>query len=200
MTQQYQEYLPGPDFVLLFGESTSAKFLEKWPTAFKDKVIHQSKGLCHSYEVQELIEATELTVEENQDEVDLLGLDSNLSSLITAASFTPTFCTRLQKPRQDVCDPGHRAGTSIQEHLDSIEERRQPYLLAVGTARSHIHAFYIVVDKVATPLGYQLGAYANLVPGPVQSLSLKGVVGELKALREMAQQVPDLLCLYLDLC
>ncbi|KAL7861734.1 hypothetical protein SRHO_G00131750 [Serrasalmus rhombeus] len=44
----------------------------------------------------------------------------------------------------------HKAAKT-QEHLDSIEERRQPYLLAVGTARSRIHAFYIVVDKVATP-------------------------------------------------
>ncbi|KAL6478109.1 hypothetical protein MHYP_G00139440 [Metynnis hypsauchen] len=49
-------------------------------------------------------------------------------------------------------------------------------------------------------VGYQLGAYANSVPGTVQSLSLKGVVGELTAMREMAQQVPDVLCLHLDLC
>ncbi|KAL6455335.1 hypothetical protein MHYP_G00362290 [Metynnis hypsauchen] len=86
------------DFVLLFGESTSAKFLEKWPTAFKDKVIHQSKGLSHSREVQELIEATELTVEENQDEVDLLGWDSDLSSLILLLHLLPPSAQGRKKP------------------------------------------------------------------------------------------------------
>ncbi|KAL6477014.1 hypothetical protein MHYP_G00155130 [Metynnis hypsauchen] len=146
------------DFVLLFGESTSAKFLEKWPTAFKDKVIHQSKGLSHSREVQELIEATELTVEENQDEVDLLGWDSDLSSLILLLHLLPPSAQGRKKPgKMSVTQAtGYlvvfiKAGTNIQEHLDSTEDRRQPYLLAVGTARSRIHAFYIVVDKVAIP-------------------------------------------------
>ncbi|XP_017569278.1 uncharacterized protein LOC108436992 isoform X2 [Pygocentrus nattereri] len=57
-----------------------------------------------------------------------------------------------------------------------------------------------LLSELSISLGYQLGAYANSVPGTVQSLSLKGVVGELKALWEMAQKVPDLLCLHLDLC
>ncbi|CAM4463328.1 unnamed protein product [Leuciscus chuanchicus] len=33
------------DFTRLFGGVVSAKFLEKWPTAFKHKIIAQSKGL-----------------------------------------------------------------------------------------------------------------------------------------------------------
>ena len=44
----------------------------------------------------------------------------------------------------------HRqTGTSIQQHLDSIEERRQPYLLATGTKKSRIHGYYIILDKQA---------------------------------------------------
>ncbi|KAL7825254.1 hypothetical protein AOLI_G00324610 [Acnodon oligacanthus] len=39
--------------------------------------------------VQELMEATELTVEEYQDEVDLLGWDSDLSSLILLLHLLP---------------------------------------------------------------------------------------------------------------
>ncbi|KAL6469076.1 hypothetical protein MHYP_G00226000 [Metynnis hypsauchen] len=117
------------DFVLLFGESTSAKFLEKWLTAFKDKVIHQSKGW-----------------------------DSDLSSLILLLHLLPPSAQGRKKPgKMSVTQAtGYlvvfiKAGTNIQEHLDSTEDRRQPYLLAVGTARSRIHAFYIVVDKVAIP-------------------------------------------------
>lgn len=29
------------DFVLIFGEKTTAKFLERWPTTFMQKVIQQ---------------------------------------------------------------------------------------------------------------------------------------------------------------
>lgn len=49
-------------------------------------------------------------------------------------------------------------------------------------------------------VGHPLGAYAASVPGTVRSLSLKGVLGELKSVRDIAKQVPGLLCLHLDLC
>lgn len=44
-----------------------------------------------------------------------------------------------------------QTGTSIQGHLDSITDSRQPYLLAVGTQKNEIHKFFIVVDKHAIP-------------------------------------------------
>ncbi|XP_053366162.1 uncharacterized protein im:7136021 isoform X2 [Clarias gariepinus] len=48
-------------------------------------------------------------------------------------------------------------------------------------------------------LGYRLGLYANLVPATVHHLSLKRVIADSKALRDLAQRVPDLLHLHLDL-
>ncbi|KAF0022411.1 hypothetical protein F2P81_025323 [Scophthalmus maximus] len=42
-------------------------------------------------------------------------------------------------------------GTSVQGHLDSITESLQPYLLAVGTQRSGIHKYFIVIDEHAIP-------------------------------------------------
>ncbi|KAJ4932143.1 hypothetical protein JOQ06_010570 [Pogonophryne albipinna] len=83
------------DFNLLFGDVTSAKFLEKWPTVYKKKVLDQSRGLTQTGDLQ--------------------------------------------------------TGTSIQGHLDSIMESRQPYLVAVGTQRSVIHKYFIVIDKHAIP-------------------------------------------------
>ncbi|TDG96983.1 hypothetical protein EPR50_G00219230 [Perca flavescens] len=44
-----------------------------------------------------------------------------------------------------------KTGTSVQGHLDSIMERLQPYLLAVGTKRNVIHTYCIVIDKHAIP-------------------------------------------------
>ena len=44
-----------------------------------------------------------------------------------------------------------QTGTSVEGHLDSITESRQPYLLAVGTQRCTIHKYFIVIDKRAFP-------------------------------------------------
>ncbi|CAM4735548.1 unnamed protein product [Leuciscus chuanchicus] len=100
------------DFVLIFGEKTSAKFLERWPTTFMQKVILQSKGLHFSQDLQDLIDSAESAVD--KDETD-------------------------------------DAGTNIHDHLDTIEESTQPYLLAMGTKKNNIHAYYIILDKKAIP-------------------------------------------------
>ncbi|XP_060788973.1 uncharacterized protein im:7136021 isoform X2 [Neoarius graeffei] len=56
-----------------------------------------------------------------------------------------------------------------------------------------------LLSELNISLGYELGAYANSVPATVHRLSLKGVMAEIKALRDLAQRVPDLLHLHLDL-
>ena len=44
-----------------------------------------------------------------------------------------------------------QTGTSVEGHLDSIRGSLQPYLLAVGTQKSVIHKYFIVIDKHAIP-------------------------------------------------
>lgn len=50
------------DFRLLFGELTANKFLEKWPTSIKAKVITESHGLVPSTELRDLRKNAESTV------------------------------------------------------------------------------------------------------------------------------------------
>ncbi|XP_047677597.1 uncharacterized protein im:7136021 isoform X1 [Tachysurus fulvidraco] len=57
-----------------------------------------------------------------------------------------------------------------------------------------------LLSELNISLGYQLGVYANSVPPTVHRLSLKGVRADFNALRVLAQRVPDLLHLHLDLC
>ena len=59
------------DFVELFGEATSNKFKERWPTAFKDKIIAQSKGLHRTAELQELIDVAESSDHVHSDREDM---------------------------------------------------------------------------------------------------------------------------------
>ncbi|KAF3849684.1 hypothetical protein F7725_019403 [Dissostichus mawsoni] len=51
------------DFNLMFGDVTSAKFLEKWPTVYKKKVIDQSRGLTQTGDLQDLVQNAGSTTE-----------------------------------------------------------------------------------------------------------------------------------------
>lgn len=51
------------DFRLLFGEATANKFLEKWPTTFKAKVIKESHGLVSTTELLDLMRNAESAAE-----------------------------------------------------------------------------------------------------------------------------------------
>lgn len=51
------------DFTLLFDDAISAKFLEKWPTTYKKKVLEQSRGLTQSDDLQYLVQNAESTAE-----------------------------------------------------------------------------------------------------------------------------------------
>ncbi|KAJ8391377.1 hypothetical protein AAFF_G00090070 [Aldrovandia affinis] len=43
------------DFVLMFGEGVSGKLLEKWPTAYKKKIIQECRKLPSTSELEELL-------------------------------------------------------------------------------------------------------------------------------------------------
>lgn len=58
------------DFTLMFGEAISAKFLEKWPTAYKQKVLEQSRGLTQSDDLENLLHNAEGTTEVQNGKLD----------------------------------------------------------------------------------------------------------------------------------
>ncbi len=47
------------DFVLMFGEDVSGKFLEKWTTTFKKKIIEQCRKLPSTIELEDLLLAAD---------------------------------------------------------------------------------------------------------------------------------------------
>lgn len=51
------------DFRCIFGDATSVKFLEKWPTVFKQKALKESRGLTQTSELQDLTINAESTSE-----------------------------------------------------------------------------------------------------------------------------------------
>ncbi|KAJ8364593.1 hypothetical protein SKAU_G00134240 [Synaphobranchus kaupii] len=140
------------DFSLLFGDATSAKFLEKWPTFYKQKVLEQSRGLTQTGDLQDLVQNAGSTTEVEN------GWDRDMSSVLVLVHLLPPSPQGRKRPgklsaRQasDHLVKFIKTGTSVQGHLDGITESLQPYLLAVGTQLSVIQKYFIVIDKHAIP-------------------------------------------------
>ncbi|KAI3353436.1 hypothetical protein L3Q82_019964, partial [Scortum barcoo] len=136
------------DFILLFGEEIAAKFLERWPATFKQKVIQQSKALPTSSDLEELIHCAEAPSYEEEMDDDTLasGWDSDLSSILLLLHLIPPSAQGRKRPGKVSSSQAEKrlvvfkkSGTSIQEHVDSIKSATQPYLLAVGMKRSTVY-------------------------------------------------------------
>ncbi|KAK7944399.1 hypothetical protein WMY93_000127 [Mugilogobius chulae] len=140
------------DFRLMFGDATSSKFLEKWPKDYKQKVLKQSRCLPQTSELQHLI----LNVESTSDIEE--GWDGDISSVLLLIHLLPPPHGHKRPGKlsaRQACDHLVKFlqvnGTSIQDHLDSIKESHQPYLLACGNTKHVIHNYFIVIDKHAMP-------------------------------------------------
>ncbi|XP_059189007.1 uncharacterized protein LOC131971514 [Centropristis striata] len=135
------------DFALLFGDSTSAKLMEKWSTNIKPKVISQSRGLTQTGELQDLIQnAVATEVEE--------GWDSDMSSILLLVHLLPPSNPGRKRPgrisAQEACDrvvKFIKTGVSIEGHLEGITQSLQPYLLAVGPKKT-IYDIDVEITKV----------------------------------------------------
>ncbi|XP_043089970.1 uncharacterized protein LOC122340417 [Puntigrus tetrazona] len=115
------------------------------------KVIQQSKGLNSSQELQDLIHCAESAVDTESDED---GWGSGLASILLLLHLIPPSPQGRKRPGKMSASQAEKhivifkkTGTNMQEHLDSIKESTQPYLLAVGTKKSSIHGYYIILDK-----------------------------------------------------
>ncbi|KAE8278834.1 hypothetical protein D5F01_LYC22411 [Larimichthys crocea] len=74
------------DFVLMFGEDVSGKFLEKWTTAFKKKIIQQCRKLPSTSELENLLLAAD-NPEDGTEVDDNIGtnIQEHLDSITSSA-------------------------------------------------------------------------------------------------------------------
>ncbi|XP_039629703.1 uncharacterized protein LOC120541860 [Polypterus senegalus] len=146
------------DFVMLFGEETAGKFLAKWPTFFRPRVIEDSKGLVLNAHVDDLIKSA-------QGESDA-GWDRDLASLCLLLYLLPPTSRRHKKTAkisalqaEDYLLQFLRVGTSIQTFLSNVEPS-QPFLLCIGEHKKRIQNFYIIMDNKAIPCKAQTSVAA----------------------------------------
>ncbi|KAI2644933.1 hypothetical protein H4Q32_026114 [Labeo rohita] len=119
------------DFACLFGEKTAAKFLERWPTTFMQKVIQQSKGLNSSQELQDLIHCAESAVdtESNED-----GWGSSLASILLLLHLIPPSALKCG---QAGCCLEFGTYSGFRKHLNRVHEASNEVPLHVQDSAVH---------------------------------------------------------------
>ncbi|XP_067236760.1 uncharacterized protein [Chanodichthys erythropterus] len=118
------------------------------------KVIEQAKDISKTPLLEHLIQSAE----ENTDEDDEVpGWDSDMASLLLLVYLLPPPPSGKKgavkistREAVDRVVKFHKSCRSLQEH-SGPNQRRQPYILAVGTTRKHIHEFYIALDGDLLP-------------------------------------------------
>ncbi|KAE8289506.1 hypothetical protein D5F01_LYC11208 [Larimichthys crocea] len=74
------------DFVLMFGEDVSGKFLEKWTTAFKKKIIQQCRKLPSTSELENLLLAADNPEDGTEVDDDIgTNIQEHLDSITSSA-------------------------------------------------------------------------------------------------------------------
>ncbi|XP_049924047.1 uncharacterized protein LOC126404715 [Epinephelus moara] len=131
------------DFLLMFGPETASRFLGKWDTGFKDKVIREARTLRETSLLKKLL--TSALNEESDN-------GRKRPKKISVGEATDHL-VKFQKSCQ-----------SLEDHLMTTEGNPQPYLLASGTSKAQVSTFYIVLDRKLLPCQpcTSLGAFDEL--------------------------------------
>ncbi|KAM8744547.1 uncharacterized protein AB9X84_016093 [Acanthopagrus schlegelii] len=154
------------DFLLMFGAETASRFLGKWKTGFKDKVIQEAKTLRETALLKKLLTSA---LNEKPDTADEPEWDSDMASLLVLLHLpTPQPAGRKRPKKISVGEATdhlvkfQKSCQSLQDHLKSTEGHPQPYLLASGTSK--VSSFYIVLDRKLLPCQSctSLGAFDEL--------------------------------------
>lgn len=144
------------DFTLLFGSETASRLLERWPTVFKSRVIKLAEPLPSTPLLKRLLSSAKQNRESSSAQ-DSPEWDSDISSfLLLLHLLSPQASGRKKTHKISISQAVdhlvvfHKACRSLEEHLET-EENRQPYILASGSSKEAISRFFIVVDKKIIP-------------------------------------------------
>ncbi|XP_014909452.1 uncharacterized protein LOC106960717 isoform X2 [Poecilia latipinna] len=139
---------PGLDFIMLFGEDISGKFIARWPTFYKPKVITVSKSLRQSVHLDDLLSA--------QEESSDYEWDSDVAAILLLVHLLPPTAKGRKHVKISATEAADRVvkfmkvGTSMATFLGKVGSA-QLFLLCVGEKKSSIQKFYIILDQKPIP-------------------------------------------------
>ncbi|XP_062395775.1 uncharacterized protein LOC134083467 [Sardina pilchardus] len=136
------------DFTMLFGEDVSGKFIVKWPTFYKPRIITVCESLRPGTHVDDLLSA--------QEEMNDYGWDSDLAAILLLIHLLPPTAKGKRHGKISATEATDhvvkfmKVGTSMVTFLDRVGSA-QPFLLCVGEKKSSIQKFYVILDQKAIP-------------------------------------------------
>lgn len=142
--------------------------MEKWNTAFKDKVIQEARSLKETTLLKQHLKSA---MAEGPDTADDPGWDSGIASILVLLHLLTPQPAGRKRPKKISVEEAtdhlvkfHKSFQSLEDHLMSSEGNPQPYLLASGTSKAQVSSFYIVLDKNLLPCQSctSLGAFDEL--------------------------------------
>ncbi|XP_059203458.1 uncharacterized protein LOC131982881 [Centropristis striata] len=147
------------DFTMMFGEEVSGRFLAKWPTFFKPRILTDCKKLTSNEHIEDC-----LSVQHNS------GWDNDLSSILLLVHLIPPTSKGHKKGAKiSACQAEDHVvrylqiGASVETFLAGVEPG-QPFLLCVGEKKNSIQRYYVIIDHKAIPCKAQtsLAAFDEL--------------------------------------
>ncbi|XP_076879167.1 uncharacterized protein LOC143527764 [Brachyhypopomus gauderio] len=146
------------DFSMIFGEEVSVKFLSKWPTFFKPRVIADCcKNLTPSPHVELLLSAQQ----ESDDGVwHSEEWDSEMAAILLLLHLLPPTVKGKKGGKMSASEATRcmikfmKVGTSMETFLKETGPN-QPFLLGVGERSNCVQDFYIILDQKAIPCRMQ---------------------------------------------
>ncbi|XP_039458189.1 uncharacterized protein LOC120434349 [Oreochromis aureus] len=139
------------DFAMMLGDEASGRFLTKWSSYFKQKIIAESQSLPSSPCVEEL--RASFDTEASND----WGWDSDMAALLLLLHLLPPTSKGHTKTAKisSAQAANHlvrfvKKGVSLTTFLEKANTR-QPFLLCIGEQKKNIQRFFIIVDQKAIP-------------------------------------------------
>ncbi|XP_017281814.3 uncharacterized protein LOC108241867 [Kryptolebias marmoratus] len=136
------------DFIMLFGKDISGRFIGRWPTFYKPKVITVSKSLRLSDHLHDLLSAQE----ESRD----YEWDGDMAAILLLVHLLPPTAKGRKHVKISATEAADhvvkfmKVGTSMATFLGKVGSA-QPFLLCVGEKKSSIQKFYIILDQKPIP-------------------------------------------------
>lgn len=140
------------DFTMLFGEEVSGRFVSRWQTFFKPRIIADCKRLPHGTHMDSLLFLSSLSQPSDWSE----DWESDLATILLLLHLLPPTSKGKKHKKISASEAGDhlvkflKTGRSLESFLQESQPAA-PFLLCIGERKSSIHKYFVIVEQKAIP-------------------------------------------------
>ncbi|XP_062396017.1 uncharacterized protein LOC134086491 isoform X2 [Sardina pilchardus] len=144
--------LVNQDFTVLFGEEVSGRFLSRWQTFYKPRIIDDCKRLPHGTHMDSLLFLSSLSQPSEWSE----DWESDLATILLLLHLLPPTSKGKKHKKISAAEAGDhlvkfmKTGQSMENFLEEARGA-PPFLLCIGERKSSIQKYFVVLEQKAIP-------------------------------------------------